>query len=165
MFWKFPGIILLATALAILPACKKKQPPPPPEKPVFPREVPPEPIGKSSTETILKALHHAAQEMALDGFQFDKPELGWPFDCRATKSSDYLRLLADNGYLAAQDLAVLKEVEISNLSDSDPGETAFAKIQRRNKSHFIRKDGTLLSASNETQPPPFPPRDPAWLPK
>ncbi len=165
MFWKFPGIILPATALAILPACEKKQPSPPPEKPVFPREVPPEPIGKSSPETILKALHHAAQEMALDGFQFDKPELGWPFDCRATKSSDYLRLLADKGYLAAQDLAVLTDVEIANLSDSDPGETAFAKIQLRNKSHFIRKDGTLLSESNESQSPPFPPRDPAWLPK
>jgi hypothetical protein len=165
MFWKFPGIILLATALAILPACEKKQPSPPPEKPVFPREVPPESIGKSSPETILKALHHASQEMALDGFQFDKPELGWPFDCYATKSSDYLRLLADKGYLAAQDLAVLTDVEIANLSDSDSGETAFAKIQFRTNSHVIRKDGTLLSESNKTQPPPFPPRDPSWLPK
>jgi len=165
MFWKFPGIILLATMLVLLAACEKKQPAPPPEQPVIPKEVPPEPIGKSSPETILKALHQASQEVALDGFQFDRPELGWPFDCGATNSSDYLRLLTDKGYLAPQDTAMLREVEISNLSDSDSGETAFAKIQLRNKSHFIRKDGTLLSESNKTQPPPLPPRDPAWLPK
>ena len=58
-----------------------------------------------------------------------------------------------------------RDIEIANLSDSDPGETAFAKIQLRNKSHFIQKDGTLLSASDATQPPHFPSRDPVWLPK
>jgi len=163
MFWKSQGITLLAGLLVCLAACEKKQPAPPPEKHVLPREAPPERVGKKSPEAILQTLHHAAQEMALDGFQFDKPELGWPFDCRASTSSGYLRLLADKGYLAPQDLELFAEVDIANLSDSDPGETAFAKIEFRKKIHFIQKDGTLLSTSNET--PPFPPRDPAWLSK
>ena len=165
MFWKSQGITLLAGLLVCLAACEKKQPAPPPEKTVLTREVPPERVGEKSPEAILQTLHHAAQEMALDGFQFDKPELGWPFDCRASTSSGYLRLLADKGYLAPQDLELFSDVDISNLSDSDPGETAFAKIQFRKKIYFIQKDGSLLSESNGMQPPPLPPRDPAWLPK
>lgn len=165
MFWKSQGITLLAGLLVCLAACEKKQPAPPPEKPVLPREAPPERVGKKSPEAILQTLHHAAQEMALDGFQFDKPELGWPSDCRASTSSGYLRLLADKGYLAPQDLELFSEVDIANLSDSDPGETAFAKIKFRKKIHFIQKDGSLLSESNDMQPPPLPPRDPVWLPK
>jgi hypothetical protein len=165
MFWKSQGITLLAGLLVCLAACEKRQPAPPPEKPVVLREALPERVGKKSPEAILQTLHHAAQEMALDGFQFDKPELGWPFDCRASTSSGYLRLLADKGYLAPQDLELFSEVDIANLSDSDPGETAFAKIQLRKKIHFIQKDGSLLSESNDMQPPPLPPRDPAWLPK
>jgi len=164
MFWKSQGITLLAGLLVCLASCEKKQPAPPPEKLVFPREVPPERIGKSSPEAILQTLHHGAQEMALDGFQFDKPELGWPFDCRASNSSGYLRLLADKGYLAQQDLELLSEVDIANLSDSDPGETTFAKIQHRRKIYFIRKDGSLLSESTGMPPTPSPSRDPAWLP-
>lgn len=165
MFWKSQAITLLAGLLVCLASCEQKQPATPSEKPAFPREVPPERIGKSSPETILRTLHHAAQEMALDGFQFDKPELGWPFDCRATNSSGYLRLLAEEGYLAPQDLELLSEVDIANLSDSDPGETAFAKIQHRKNIYFIRKDGSFLSESNGLQPPPSPSRDPAWLPR
>jgi hypothetical protein len=74
-------------------------------------------------------------------------------------------LLAEKGYLAPQDLELSSEVDIANLSDSDPGETAFAKIQFRKKIYFIQKDGSFLSKSNDMQPPPLPPRDPAWLPK
>ena len=165
MFWRSQAITLLAGLLACLASCEKKQPATPSENPAFPRDIPPERIHKSSPETILRTLHHAAQEMALDGFQFDKPELGWPFDCRASNSSGYLRLLADKGYLAPQDLELLSEVDIANLSDSDPGETAFAKIQQRKKIYFIQKDGSLLSESNGKQPPPSPSCDPAWLPR
>jgi hypothetical protein len=74
-------------------------------------------------------------------------------------------LLADKGYLAPQDLELFSDVDISNLSDSDPGETAFAKIQFRKKIYFIQKDGSLLSESNGMQPPPLRSREPVWLPK
>lgn len=146
-------------------ACEKKQPAPPPEKPAYPREAAPGRVGKESPESILKTLHHAAQEMALDGFQFDKPELGWPFDCHASNSPAYLRLLVEKGYLAAQDLDFFRDIEIANLSDADPGGTAFAKIQHRKKTHLVRKDGGVSIETNDTQPHPAPPRDPAWLPR
>lgn len=165
MFWKIPGLTLLTAALVLLSACEKKDPAPPAGAPAFPGQIATGPLGNRTPGALLQALHHAAQEMALDGFQFDQAELGWPFDCRASNSTAYLRLLVEKGYLAAQDLDFFRDIEIANLSDSDPGETAFAKIQLRNKSHFIQKDGTLLSASDATQPPHFPSRDPAWLPK
>jgi hypothetical protein len=159
MFWIFPGITLIVGLLACLLGCEKTQPAPPPAKTNFPREAPPERVGKKSPEAILKTLHHAAQEMALDGFQFDKSELSWPFDCHAPNSPGYLRLLVDKGYLAAQDLVFFKEVEIANLSDSDPGGTIFAKITHEEKVIFVRKDGLITNSSS-----PIPPREPAWLP-
>lgn len=159
MFWKSPVIVFVAALLFSMAACEKKQPAPPPEKPAFPREAAPERVGKKSPEAILQTLHHAAQEMALDGFQFDKPELGWPFDCRASDSPGYLRLLVEKGYLAAEDLVFFREIAIANLSDSDPGETVFAKISQGKNIGFIRKDGRFETGS----PSPTPPREPAWL--
>ncbi len=164
---KIPWASLLSLAIALMPGCEKKQPSPTPqpEAPVFPRAAPPERVEGKTPEAILSTLHHAAQEMALDGFQFDKAELGWPFDCGATNSSAYLQSLAENGYLSPQDLGLFSEVEIANLSDSDPGETAFAKISRQNKIHLMRKDGSLSLEIPEAPLSPVPDRNPPWLPK
>lgn len=166
---KIPVISLIALTLALVAACEKKQPTPPSptpsETPSFPRPAPPERIDDQTPEAILGALHHAAQEMALDGFQFDKADLGWPFDCGASSSSGYLRSLAGKGYLSPQDLGAFENVEITNLSDSDPGETLFAKITHQKKIHLLRKDGRLSIESEEAVIPGIPPREPAWLPK
>ncbi|MFZ9964482.1 MAG: hypothetical protein ACO3GO_04680 [Terrimicrobiaceae bacterium] len=159
---KTPGITLLAAAIVLIPACEKKQsaPPPPPAAPSFPREAPPERISKKTPEAILQTLHHAAQEMALDGFQFDKPDLGWPYDCRASTSSGYLALLAEKGYLAKEDLGLFNEIEIANLSDSDPGDSAFAVIPQGKTFLFVLKDGHISNSPEK----PKSSRDPAWLP-
>lgn len=165
---KKTGLPLLALAVALMSACDKKPPapPPPPHEPIsVPRVAPPERVEGRSPEALLGTLHHAAQEMALDGFQFDKPELGWPFDCGASSSSAYLGLLAEKGYLSARDLGLFEEVEISNLSDSDPGGTALAKVALQKKIHLLRKDGSLSVETDEAGIFPVPPRDPVWLPK
>jgi hypothetical protein len=162
--WKIAGTPLLATAIALITACEEKQPAPaiPSPTPSFPREAPPERVGKKSPEAILQTLHRASQEMALDGFQFDKPELGWPLDCRAASTSDYLRLLTENGYLGADDLPLFSEVEIANLSDADPAESPFAKIPQGKKNFFIRKDGLVVTELPQAQ---IPKRQPGWLPR
>lgn len=166
---KIPAISLIALTLALVAACEKKQPAPPSpspsETPSFPRLAPPERVEDKTPQAILGALHHAAQEMALDGFQFDKADLGWPFDCGASSSSGYVRWLAEKGYLSPQDLGVFENVEITNLSDSDPGETILAKVVHQKKIHLLRKDGRLSIESDEAVILPIPPRDPAWLPK
>jgi hypothetical protein len=161
--WNIARLTLLVAAMALIPACDKKPTPQPPASPTpsSPGEAPPERITKKTPEAILQALHQAAQEMALDGFQFDKPDLGWPFDCRATTSSGYLSLLADKGSLAKEDLPLFSEVEIANLSDSDPGDSAFAVIQQGKTFLAILKDGRISSAAEK----PKSARDPAWLPK
>jgi hypothetical protein len=162
--WKIAATPLLATAIAFIAACEEKQPAPaiPSPTPSFPREAPPERVGKKSPEAILQTLHRASQEMALDGFQFDKPQLGWPFDCRSTSTSDYLRRLTESGYLGADDLSLFFEVEIANLSDADPAESPFAKIHQGKKNFFIRKDGAVVS---ELPQPQTPKRQPGWLPR
>lgn len=166
-----PAMLVSALGISALPACKKTPPAPPPAPqspptvPSFPREAPPERVEEKTPEAILGTLRHAALEMALDGFQFDKAELGWPFDCKAATVSAYLGLLADKGYLAPQDLGHFRGVEISNLSDSDPGETAFAKITLRNQIHLIRKDGRIATTEDQRNLSPTPPREPAWLPQ
>ena len=155
-------IALAALACAAFPACKKKAPPPEPPASVetaTPRETQPERVSETSPAALLATLHHAAQEMALDGFQFDRPELGWPFDRRSPSASAHLQALVEHSRLAAEDLAHFAEIQIANLSDSDPGQTAFARITRKGKTHTIRKDGLIDS---ESVPPP---RDPAWLPR
>ena len=166
---KIPVIPLLGLTVALVAGCEKKQPapspPPPAETPSFPRVATPERVEDKTPQAILGTLHHAAQEMALDGFQFDKPDLGWPFDCRASSSSGYLQLLAEKGYLSPQDLGLFKNVEITNLSDSDPGGTILAKVAHQKKIHLLRKDGSLSIESDEAAILPMPPREPVWLPK
>lgn len=166
---KIPVIALIGLTVALVVGCKKKQPapPPPPSTQIsaFPRVAPPERLEDKTPQAILGAMHLAAQEMALDGFQFDKADLGWPFDCGASSSSAYVRLLAEKGYLSPQDLGVFENVEITNLSDSDPGETILAKVAHQKKIHLLRKDGSLSIESDEAIILPIPPREPAWLPK
>lgn len=112
-------------------------------------------------------LHSGAREMALDGFQFDKPRLAWPFDSGTPTSAAYLELLQQNNRLAPQTAATLASTSIANLSDSDPAETAFASIPAKDGVIVIRKDGLSrtfpdIPASATFAPPP--PRTPAWLP-
>lgn len=158
----FKRLVAAAAALLlVLPSgCKKNSPQPEPSptpNPAIPREAPPERVREKSPEALLQTLHHAAQEMALDGFQFDKPELGWPRDRDSQSASAHLQALANNGYISPEDLPLFAEIDIANLSDSNPGESAFAKIQTRGEALIIRKDGqiTTAAATEET----------IWLPR
>ena len=115
----------------------------------------------------LVEFHSGAQEMALDGFQFGKDELGWPCDSGATTTTAYLELLKKNNRLQPATAERLARISVANLSDSDPGETAFASVPVEDGILVIRKDGQSrtfpdLAASAEFAPPPS--RAPAWLP-
>jgi len=105
--------------------------------------------------------------MALDGFQYNKHRLGWPFEAKVQSSSDYLRLLVSEGYLAPEVAESLKNVAIANVSDSDPLTTLFLSVPTDDgKTLTVRKDGNLQSEQNlessKTFAPP-PPREPVWL--
>lgn len=106
--------------------------------------------------------------MALDGFQFGKKSLGWPFDAGVKSSSDYFALLIKSNYLTENDAATSAGILISNLSDSDPGETAFARTAHGvSPAVVVRKDGhtqTFADSSGIDAFAPPPPREPAWLP-
>lgn len=143
----------------------------PPERAVEQKTVVPvEPAGvdKAVPGPHMAAVHHAAQEMALDGFQFGKKSLGWPFDAGVKSSADYLSLLVRDNYLPAGQAAESGSLIISNLSDSDPGETAFLRTAFGvSPVVVVRKDGRTQSfaapsACDGFAPPP--PREPAWLP-
>ena len=54
-------------------------------------------------------------------------------------------------------ITITADIDIANLGDSDPGESAFAKIPTRGGILVIRKDGQILNA------PANP--DSAWLPR
>jgi hypothetical protein len=159
-----PLLVALAGFLPIFFGCEKKQPasevtPPVPATAASPRPFPSDRVTETSPAALLTTLHHAAQEMALDGFQFDRPELGWPFDRGSSSTADHLQSLVQHSYLDAADITHFAEIQIANLSDSDPGETAFAILPHKGKIHTIRKDGVVDS---DSLPPP---RDPAWLPR
>jgi len=113
-------------------------------------------------------LHHAAQEMALDGFQFDKKDRGWPHDAGIRTREEFLACLVRNGYLSSGDAGVFFGIRISNLSDSDPGETAFLRSPPDVRPiRVVRKDGVSEIFSGEAEALSFappPPRDPEWLP-
>lgn len=143
-----------ALLLAFPAACEKKSPPP---DPAAPGSRHPGSAPDSPPEALLRALHHASQEMALDGFQFDKPDLGWPRDRGSQSASGHLRALASHGYLSDDDLPLFAPIDIANLSDSNPGESVFAKIQTRGEILVIHKNGRLspAAATGET----------TWLPR
>jgi hypothetical protein len=124
--------------------------------------------GHRKSAAILSEFHSVAQEMALDGFQFDKPQLAWPFDSGAKTKSAYIEILAQNNRLSPEAAKRIAEISIANLSDSDPGETALASLPAPGGGVVvICKDGSLqtfddFSRSTSFAPPP--PREPAWLP-
>jgi hypothetical protein len=119
----------------------------------------PSPVASTSQDaslSVLKKLHHAAEEMALDGFQFDKPALGWPHDIRAASRAAYLAVLRENRYLAEE---VAPEIDVANVAEIDPLDTALFRIRDGSGGEtVIRKDGVIDPAAR------MPPRDPAWLP-
>ena len=126
------------------------------------------PSTKAADFQLFGKLHHAAQEMALDGFQFGKNALGWPHDAKVKSSAEFMALLVKNKYLTAGDAAAASGFVVSNLSDSDPGETAFLRSSSGGlPTVIVRKDGKMQSfpsaaAADAFAPPP--PREPSWLP-
>jgi len=72
------------------------------------------------------------------------------------------------GYLEQKNAGEFSGVEISNLSDSDPGETAFLRVrQDGGKILIVRKDGmeeVFSTKESASQFAPPPPREPEWLP-
>jgi hypothetical protein len=146
--------------------CRKS---PEPAEPAIP---PPDPSSYSTPNTDFSSkaleIHHAAQEMALDGFQFGKNNLAWPFDCEAATTAGYFKKLIDEGFLPASSAISPEGLRIANLSDSDPGETAFLRVDLPDKSLlFVRKDGKWAAFPDQVSAADFtkaPPREPAWLP-
>lgn len=119
-------------------------------------EPPPAPAQTAAAQDVLKKLHHAAEEMALDGFQFDKPELGWPHDVGAKTSADFLaRLHSGNDPVSPLPDA---SVTVANVAETDPLDTALFKFRDLSGHEtVIRKDGQFAPAS-------LPNRNPPWLP-
>lgn len=113
-------------------------------------------------------IHHAAQEMALDGFQFGKSHLGWPFEVNEASAVGYFEKLIREGFLPSEAGEWFKQGwTIANLSDADPGETAFLKFLQPDKTTLlVRKDGQWAVFRDEPGAAAFvkePPREPAWL--
>ncbi len=111
-------------------------------------------------------IHSAAQEMAIDAFATGKPGIGWPADISATSAAAYLSLLSEHNYLPAPTSPWPEGLRIANLSDADPGETAFLEIPLTDNTRFImRKDGSSETVpAQSTRFTHEPPRTPAWLP-
>jgi|GEM_PF-1000905 len=167
------GILLCAgiTFLMTLSSCRKSPVPPPlPNLPDLPA---PHPVssGKPLGDFARRAIdfHRAAQEMALDGFQFGKNELGWPFEIGADSSSVYFEKLIRGGFLPPEAVGwASSSWKIANLSDADPGETAFLEFTQPDTSTLlIRKDGQWAVFREKAEVETFakaPTRFPAWLP-
>ena len=113
-------------------------------------------------------IHHAAQKMALDGFQFGKSHLGWPFEVNEVSAAGYFQKLIREGFLPSEAGEWFKQGwMIANLSDADPGETAFLKLVQPDKTILlVRKDGQWGVFGDDPSAEAFakePPREPAWL--
>jgi hypothetical protein len=152
------------SSLFVFTSCREKSPPPEPALLSSPLKAPDE----QELLPMAIEIHRAAQEMALDGFQYGKNDLGWPFDSGDTSSADYFRKLIRNGFLAPEFSSLVSRWQIANLSDADPGETVFLGVEQPDGTRlFVRKDGKWASFSNEDAAKEFfkvPPRKPAWLP-
>jgi hypothetical protein len=170
MLLRITTLTALTAVVVIVVSCKKApddMPPSPSHGFQENTETPRVPAIPPAQGNLLSILHHAAQEMALDGFQYDKPDHGWPYDVRSTSSAGYLELLAKNGYIDRNARDKLDGLLISNLSDSDPGETAFFRIEKNRKIQIVRKDGTQQTFTDQSMADTFappPPRNPSWLP-
>ena len=106
--------------------------------------------------------------MALDGFQFGKNHLGWPFELHEASTVGYFEKLIREGFLPSEAGEWFKEGWIiANLSDADPGETAFLKLVQPDKTILlVRKDGQWAVFGDGPPAADFvkePPREPAWL--
>ncbi len=163
------GILLCAGIACLMTSsgCRKSPSPAPPDIPA------PNPVSNATpTEDFARKaieIHRAAQEMALDGFQFGKNELGWPYEVGAVSSSGYFEKMISQGFLFPEAAGwVAQAWKIANLSDADPGETAFLELAQPDASVLIvRKDGQWAVFRDETSAAAFaktPPRDPSWLP-
>jgi hypothetical protein len=109
--------------------------------------------------SLLTTLHAAALEMALDGFQFNKPALGWPCDAGAKSGKDYINLLLEYHYIDAAAAKLAEPVIVANTAEPDPMETALFKIRSPDGTeNTVRKDGKMEPSA------PGPPREPEWLP-
>ncbi|MFM8717429.1 MAG: hypothetical protein ACKOF3_11725 [Spartobacteria bacterium] len=155
------------TCLMTSSACRKSPAPSLPELPT------PHPVSnaKPTVDFTRKAIeiHRAAQEMALDGFQFGKNELGWPYEVGAVSSAGYFEKMIGQGFLSPEASGGIGLAwKIANLSDADPGETAFLELVQPDSSVLlIRKDGQWAVFRDETSAADFakaPPREPFWLP-
>jgi hypothetical protein len=162
-FFFFAGIFCLLTASA----CRKS---PPPTEADFPT---PKPVSHDAPAPDFSrqalSIHHAAQEMALDGFQLGKNHLGWPYEISANSAAAYIEKLIREGFLRSEAGEWSdQEWMIANLSDADSGETAFLKLVQPDMTILlVRKDGKWAVFRDETGASPFattPPREPAWLP-
>jgi hypothetical protein len=162
-FLLFVGITCLLTVIAHRKSPSPTEPGSPAPNPVF-HAVPPPHFSRKAVE-----IHHAAQEMALDGFQFGKNHLGWPFEVNEASAKGYFEKLIREGFLPSQAGEWYKEGwMIANLSDADPGETVFLKLVQPDKSVLlVRKDGRWAIFGDGNSAAAFgvaPPREPAWLP-
>ena len=107
--------------------------------------------------------------MALDGFQFGKNHLGWPYEISANSAAAYMEKLIREGFLRSEAGEWSdQEWTIANLSDADSGETAFLKLVQPDMTILlVRKDGQWAVFRDETGAAAFaktPPRKPVWLP-
>jgi hypothetical protein len=112
------------------------------------------------------ALHRAATDAAWTAFSQGQAGLGWPLESGAPTAAAYLEMLGEYGAPLAE--LPLPEISIANLSDSDPGETAFLKINTPARGMLVvRKDGAVAVFGSDAEIrsfAPLPPREPAWLP-
>jgi hypothetical protein len=148
-------------------ACRKVSTPTEPNLPAPHAVSDAMPVLDSSRKAL--AIHSAAQECALDGFQFGKSHLGWPYEVRANSVAGYFQTLIREGFLSYETVErVNLGWRISNLSDADPGETAFLRLDQPDKTALIvRKDGQWAVFRDEMSAAAFaktPPREPFWLP-
>ena len=164
--WKTSLFLSAITCLLSLNACRKAPPQPEPDRPPVNPISNTAPVPDISWQTI--EIHRASQEMALDGFQYGKTTLGRPFEIGAVSSEAYLTKLIHESFLPPEAVKwVDHDWQIANLSDADPGETAFLKVTQPDKSVVIvRKDGqraVFQDAACATASVKEPPREPAWL--
>jgi hypothetical protein len=163
---RFPTSIALAVVLCTLAvSCRPAPTTPSGENPSGEKPSQGRPADQAANSP-LSPLHLAAEEAALDAFQFGKKTAGWPGDTDAKSGADYFALLLANGYLKSSLPA--GSVQVANAREEDPLATAlFAQVQPSGRVLIIRKDGkaeTFSSQADADRFAPPPPRDPAWLP-
>lgn len=117
-------------------------------------------------ESILREIHSAAENMALDAFRTGAGEIGWPREAAASESREYLRLLAEKGYWKAP--SDPEGIKVANVGEADPLDAALAAVTLSDGSLLVvRKDGAIREAADLTRVTEIariPATDPPWLP-